>query len=151
MRATRGGRCASCFTGNSSGNCWCRRHGSWPGIGLVAASDGSTGTPRGPATTSIASSAQSAGEGAQVQRDTGRNSAYESIPIDVKGNGTYFLTLARSRPLRLPLQPEWHSVGLAFRRGFTMWGPLDRIMLPRCKGTSRWVSPCPTFRALTRL
>ena len=33
------------------------------GIGLVAASHGSTGTPRGPATTSIASSAQWAGEG----------------------------------------------------------------------------------------
>ena len=60
------------------------------GIGLVAASHGSAGTPRGPATTSIASSAQWAGEGPQLERDTGRNWAYESIPIDVKGNGTYF-------------------------------------------------------------
>ena len=64
--------------------------GAGLGIGLVAASHGSTGTPRGPATTSVASSAQWAGRGAQLERDTGRHWAYESIPIDVKGNGRYF-------------------------------------------------------------
>ncbi len=64
--------------------------GAGLGIGLVAASHGSTGTPRGPATTSVASSAQWAGGGAQLGRDSGRNWAYESIPIDVKGNGRYF-------------------------------------------------------------
>ena len=58
--------------------------GAGLGIGLVAASHGSTGTPHGPATTGIASSAQWAG-GAELARDSGRNWAYESIPIDVKG------------------------------------------------------------------
>ena len=64
--------------------------GAGIGIGLVAASHGPAGTPRGPATTSIASSAQWAREGTQLGRDSGRNWAYESIPIDVKGNGRYF-------------------------------------------------------------
>ena len=58
-------------------------------IGLLAASHGPAGTPRGPSTTSIASSAQWAAEGAQVARDTGHNWAYESMPIDITGNGTY--------------------------------------------------------------
>ena len=63
--------------------------GAGLGIGLVAASHGSTGTPRRPATTSVASSVQWAGGGAQLKRVTGRHWAYEPIPIDVKGNGTY--------------------------------------------------------------
>ena len=63
--------------------------GAGVGIGLLAASHGPTGTPRGTATTSIASSAHWAAEGAQVARDTGHNWAYESIPVDITGNGTY--------------------------------------------------------------
>ena len=63
--------------------------GAGLGIGLVAASHGSVGTPRGPATTSIASSAQWAGERAQLVREKDGNWTYESMPLDITGNGTY--------------------------------------------------------------
>ncbi len=55
----------------------------------MAASHGSVGTPRGPATTSIASSPQWAGERAQLVREKDGNRAYESMPLDMTGNGTY--------------------------------------------------------------
>ena len=64
--------------------------GAGVGIGLLAASHGSVGTPGGAVTTSVASSAQWAAEGAQLVRETHGNWAYESLPIDVVGNGTYF-------------------------------------------------------------
>ena len=64
--------------------------GAGVGIGLLAASRGSVGTPGGAVTTSVASSAQWAAEGAQLVRETHGNWAYESLPIDVVGNGTYF-------------------------------------------------------------
>ena len=64
--------------------------GAGVGVGLLAASHGSVGTPRGPATTSIASSAQWAAEGAQLERETHGNWAYESVPVDIKENGAYF-------------------------------------------------------------
>ncbi len=119
------------------------------GIGLVAASHGSTGTPRGPATTSIASSAQRAREGTQLGRDSGRNWAYESIPIYVKGNGRYFFDLARSQPVSTtpPTRVALRLTGLKMRAS-ALWGPLHRIMWP-CgpNGTSRWVSPCAIFPA----
>ena len=63
--------------------------GAGLGIGLLAASHGSVATPGGTATTSVASSAQWGAEGAQLVRETHGNWAYESIPIDITGNGTY--------------------------------------------------------------
>ena len=63
--------------------------GAGLGIGLLAASHGSVGTPGGTATTSVASSAQWAAEGAQLVRETHGNWAYESLPLDIAGNGTY--------------------------------------------------------------
>ena len=59
------------------------------GIGLLAASHGSVAMPGNSATTSVASSAQWGAEGAQLVRETHGNWAYESIPIDITGNGTY--------------------------------------------------------------
>ena len=64
--------------------------GAGVGIGLAAASHGSIATSRGPVTTGVASSAQWAAEGAQLVRETHGNWAYQSVPIDIKGNGTYF-------------------------------------------------------------
>ncbi len=63
--------------------------GAGLGIGLLAASHGSVATPGGTATTSVASSAQWGAEGAQLVRETHGNWAYESVPIDITGNGTY--------------------------------------------------------------
>ena len=92
------------------------------GIGLVAASRGSTGTPRGPATASIASSAQWAGEGAQLERDTGRNWAYESIPIDVKGNGTYLFDFGPvPASFDYPSRPEGITFDWPSDSHFSMW------------------------------
>ena len=121
------------------------------GIGLLAASHGSTATPGGTATTSVASSAQWAAEGAQLERETGRNWAYESIPIDVKGNGTYFFDFG---PVPASFDYPSSPSGIAFdwpsMRASALWEPLHRIMWPcGANGTSRWVSPCPTFPALT--
>ena len=64
--------------------------GAGVGIGLVAASHGSIGTPGRTVATSVASSAQWAAEGAQLilDKDNG-NWAYESVPIDITGNGTH--------------------------------------------------------------
>ena len=64
--------------------------GAGVGIGLLAASHGSVGTLGGTVTSGVASSAQWAAEGARLVRETHGNWAYESIPIDVVGNGTYF-------------------------------------------------------------
>ncbi len=63
--------------------------GAGLGIELLAASHGSVATPGGTATTSVASSAQWAAEGAQLVRETHGNWAYESVPIDITGKGTY--------------------------------------------------------------
>jgi hypothetical protein len=65
--------------------------GAGVAIGLLAASHSSVGAPGRTVTTAISSSAQWAAEGAQLVRDTGRNWAYESEPVDITGNGTYFL------------------------------------------------------------
>jgi len=89
------------------------------GIGLVAASHGSTGTPRGPATTGVASSVQWAGEGAQLERVTGRHWAYESIPIDVKGNGTYVFDFG---PVPASFDYPSNPSGIAFE-----WPPDGRF------------------------
>ena len=62
------------------------------GVGLLAASHGSVATPGGTATTSVASSAQWAAEGAQLILDKNNgNWAYESVPTDITRNGTYLL------------------------------------------------------------
>ncbi len=58
------------------------------GTGLLSASHGSVATPGGTATTRVASSVQWAAEGGQLVRETHGNWAYESIPIDITGNGT---------------------------------------------------------------
>ena len=63
--------------------------GAGLGIGLVAASHGSQA--RRVVRPPLASPRQLSGLGrGQLVRDSGRNWAYESIPIDVKGNGRYF-------------------------------------------------------------
>ena len=99
--------------------------GAGVGIGLVAATHGPTGTPRGPATTSIASSAQWAAEGDPVARDTGGSWAYESIPIDITGKGRYFFDLARSQPVSTtPPTPRAYRLTGLLMAASAMWGPL---------------------------
>ncbi len=64
---------------------------SWPGDRAPGRLSRLGATPAGTTTTttSIASSARWAAEGAQLVRETHGNWAYESVPIDITGNGTY--------------------------------------------------------------
>ena len=91
-------------------------------MGLLAASHGSVATPGGTATTRVASSAQWSAEGAQIVRETHENWAYESIPIDINGTGTYLFDFGPvPASFGYPSDPR----GLAFD-----WPPAHFSMLP---------------------
>ena len=93
------------------------------GIGLLAASHGSVATPGGTATTSVASSAQWGAEGAQLVRETHGNWAYESIPIDITGTGTYLFDFG---PVPASFDYPSNPRGIAFDwppAHFSMWEP----------------------------
>ena len=102
------------------------------GIGVLAASHGSVGTSRGPATTSIASSAQWAAEGAQLARESGRHWAYESLPIDVTASGTYFFDFG---PVPTSFDNPSHPRGIAFD-----WPPDSRFSVAGANAPPRTVT-----------
>ena len=85
--------------------------GAGVGIGLLAASHGSVATPGGTVTTSVASSAHWSAEGAQLVRETHANWAYESIPLDITGDGTYLFDFG---PVPGSFDYPSHPTGMAF-------------------------------------
>ena len=106
--------------------------GAGLGIGLLAASHSSVATPGGTATTSVASSAQWAAEGAQLVRETHGNWAYESIPIDITGNSTYVFDFG---PIPVSFDYPSNPRGIAFD-----WPPDTRFSVVGANKPTRTVT-----------